>query len=100
MKPLDRANSTENTELPAMTSPPKRTAVKARPRTTALARSPRTGATSADAIRSRAYELYLQRGGGHGRDLDDWLAAEREVAAGPGKAPARRTKASRSTGTM
>jgi hypothetical protein len=27
----------------------------------------------------RAYELYLQRGGGDGRDIDDWLAAEREL---------------------
>jgi hypothetical protein len=32
-----------------------------------------------DRIAARAYELYLQRGGGHGRDTDDWLAAEREV---------------------
>jgi hypothetical protein len=30
-------------------------------------------------IAARAYELYLQRGGGHGRDTDDWLEAEREV---------------------
>ena len=27
----------------------------------------------------RAYELYLQRGGGDGQDMDDWLAAEREL---------------------
>ena len=30
----------------------------------------------------RAYELYLARGGNHGGDFDDWLAAEREVGAG------------------
>jgi hypothetical protein len=30
-------------------------------------------------IAARAYELYQQRGGGHGRDTDDWLEAEREV---------------------
>ncbi len=30
-------------------------------------------------IATRAYELFLQRGGGHGRDFDDWLAAEREL---------------------
>jgi hypothetical protein len=30
-------------------------------------------------IRMRAYELFLQRGGGHGHDQDDWLAAEREL---------------------
>ena len=32
-----------------------------------------------DRIAARAYELYQQRGGSHGRDTDDWLEAEREV---------------------
>lgn len=31
-------------------------------------------------IRRRAYELYEQRGREGGRDLDDWLQAESEVA--------------------
>jgi Protein of unknown function (DUF2934) len=30
-------------------------------------------------IRLRAYELYEQRGGEHGYDLDDWLQAESEL---------------------
>jgi hypothetical protein len=30
-------------------------------------------------IKERAYELYLERGGAAGGDLDDWLAAEREL---------------------
>jgi len=30
-------------------------------------------------IRERAYHLFQSRGGGDGRDLEDWLAAEREV---------------------
>src|SRR5690348_3304084 len=30
-------------------------------------------------IAQRAYELFQQRGGEHGRDLEDWLAAEREL---------------------
>ena len=30
-------------------------------------------------IRQRAYELYAQRGGGEGRELDDWLRAEEEI---------------------
>jgi hypothetical protein len=34
---------------------------------------------SHDAIATRAYELFLERGGDHGRDFDDWLAAEREL---------------------
>ena len=32
-----------------------------------------------DEIRARAYELYLERGGSHGQDFDDWLEAEREL---------------------
>ena len=32
-------------------------------------------------IARRARELYEARGGEHGRDLDDWLAAEREIDA-------------------
>lgn len=30
-------------------------------------------------VRKKAYELYLARGGVDGRDLDDWLEAERIV---------------------
>ena len=30
-------------------------------------------------IERRAYELYLERGGEHGHDSEDWLQAEREV---------------------
>jgi hypothetical protein len=32
-----------------------------------------------DAIARRAYGLYEGRGREHGRDLDDWLRAEREL---------------------
>ena len=34
---------------------------------------------SHDAIATRAYELFLERGAQHGQDWDDWLAAEREL---------------------
>ncbi len=30
-------------------------------------------------IAVRAYEFYLQRGGENGGELDDWLAAEKEL---------------------
>ena len=30
-------------------------------------------------IRIRAYEIYMERGGEPGHDLDDWLQAEREL---------------------
>jgi hypothetical protein len=42
--------------------------------TTAPAASP-----THEAIATRAYELFLQRGADHGQDFDDWLAAEREL---------------------
>ena len=32
-------------------------------------------------IRSRAYEIYLARGAEPGRELEDWLQAERELMA-------------------
>ena len=31
------------------------------------------------AVRNRAYEIYLQRGGQSGYELEDWLQAEREL---------------------
>ena len=30
-------------------------------------------------VRARAYQLYLERGGQHGHDADDWLQAEYEL---------------------
>ena len=35
-------------------------------------------ATETD-IANRAYQLFLERGGEHGRDVDDWLVAQREL---------------------
>lgn len=37
---------------------------------------------SAEQIARRAYELYQQRGGKPGRDMEDWLEAERELRSG------------------
>lgn len=34
---------------------------------------------SEEDIRVQAYRRYLERGGGNGRDFDDWLEAEREL---------------------
>jgi hypothetical protein len=45
---------------------------------------PHAEATSAnhalnhDEVRRRAYEIYLERGGVPGQELEDWLQAERE----------------------
>lgn len=41
--------------------------------------TPAAGAPSDDDIRERAYHRYLQRGGGHGLDFEDWVEAEREL---------------------
>lgn len=35
--------------------------------------------TDDEAVRSRAYEKYEERGREQGHDLDDWLDAEREL---------------------
>jgi hypothetical protein len=37
---------------------------------------------SHEQIRLRAYEIYLERGGLAGNELDDWLQAERELERG------------------
>ena len=34
---------------------------------------------SSEEIARRAYELFLERGGSHGADQDDWYRAEREL---------------------
>ena len=41
--------------------------------------TPKQDVPTREQIAQRAYELYQQRGGQHGRDLEDWLAAEREL---------------------
>lgn len=38
----------------------------------------RSSAARQEAIRRRAHEIYLERGGRPGGELDDWLRAERE----------------------
>jgi hypothetical protein len=46
------------------------------PDTAAMATAPEPGR---DLVAMRAYELYLARGAADGRELDDWLTAEREL---------------------
>src|SRR2546425_4191414 len=36
---------------------------------------------SGEEIARRAHELYLQRGGEHGKDVEDWVRAEKELSA-------------------
>jgi len=37
------------------------------------------GHPSENDVRVRAYQRYLERGGTHGNDVDDWVEAEREL---------------------
>jgi hypothetical protein len=67
----------------------KQTASKAKPKT------PLQPDITHEQIAMRAYELFLQEGGAHGRHLDHWLHAERELSAfmeQPPKRAATRTR--------
>ena len=48
------------------------------PASTSQTQSQSTNPTWA-AIAARAFALYCERGGQHGRDVEDWLRAEREL---------------------
>ncbi|SRR5581483_7845350 len=50
-----------------------------RPGAEALTSESMASEPSEEDIRMRAYHRYLERGGGHGADFDDWLEAEREL---------------------
>ncbi|MCC7126981.1 MAG: DUF2934 domain-containing protein [Acidobacteria bacterium] len=39
------------------------------------------GAPTAEEIAAEAYRIYLDRGGQHGQDMNDWLEAERRLSA-------------------
>jgi hypothetical protein len=42
-----------------------------------------------DGIARRAYEIYLQRGGQNGQDVEDWLRAEKEISGQPADVQAK-----------
>jgi Protein of unknown function (DUF2934) len=44
---------------------------------------------SIEEVSKQAYELYLQRGGEHGRDIEDWVRAEKELSAELNVEPAK-----------
>jgi Protein of unknown function (DUF2934) len=60
-------------------STPKKSETKAATETQATGKAP----TEAQ-IRARAHEIYVQRGGQNGSELDDWLQAERELRGSAG----------------
>lgn len=64
-----------------MKAPQTRTA----PRSKAMDVPPTT-----DQIAQRAHEIFMARGAAHGRDLDDWLQAERELREPNGRRRSRK----------
>ena len=58
---------------------------------------PEQSATHAE-IEKRAYEIYLERGGEHGRHLEHWLLAEEELVRSRPGSSAGRTKQDRVPG--
>jgi hypothetical protein len=44
---------------------------------------------SGEEIASRAHQLYLQRDGEHGKDVEDWVRAEKELSEEPLAAPTK-----------
>ena len=54
-----------------------------KPQDTPIVQAP-DAAPTPEAIRERAHQIYLARGSVAGRDLDDWLQAERELKAAKG----------------
>ena len=44
---------------------------------------------SGEEIARGAHVLYLQRGGEHGKDIEDWVRAEKELSDGPVAGPAK-----------
>jgi Protein of unknown function (DUF2934) len=44
---------------------------------------------SGEEIARRAHELYVQRGGEHGKDVEDWVTAEKELSNEPVAEPAK-----------
>jgi hypothetical protein len=49
-------------------------------------------APAREEIELRAYQIYVERDGAHGQDVEDWLQAERELVEKYGK-PVQKAKA-------
>lgn len=86
-KTTTRPKVAPKAEPPALPAAPKLRARAAAPKKTAdkvvvadAAESTiLSSAPTEEQIRVRAYERYLERGGGHGMDFEDWMEAQREL---------------------
>ena len=64
----------------ALSMPKRKSVDSGQGATPALAGDSIVASGERERIASRAYELYLSRGGAHGQAEEDWLIAEREVS--------------------
>jgi hypothetical protein len=62
------------------TTPSEATASNVRATLDALSKQAPGRRPTREDVARRAYEIYLQRGGTHGYDIEDWLTAERELS--------------------
>jgi hypothetical protein len=69
--------------MPTKKPSPSTPTPRARKTTNGASRTKQAAPSRADRIAQRAYELYEARGGSHGSDVEDWLAAEAFVDAEP-----------------
>ena len=61
-----------------MNKPIEKSSVRSEPQTA-------EGHPTREEIELRAHQIYVERGGAHGQDVNDWLQAERELLEKHGK---------------
>jgi hypothetical protein len=69
--------------------------VQVAPSATRKARAAKSAPTL-EQIQARAYEIYLERRGAAGNQIEDWLRAERELAAGGPTKPSTASRTAKS----
>jgi hypothetical protein len=57
-------------------------------------RASKAAAPTIEQIQFRAYEIFLERGGAAGNEIEDWLRAERELTA-PAAKPRKTVRAAK-----
>jgi hypothetical protein len=78
-------NPVANTREMSMSSKSRRNGMTEPQATSIQAETPEASVGNAardEDVRRRAYEIYLERGEQPGREIDDWLEAERELEGG------------------
>ena len=76
---LERRSTMAKRKSQTKVDPPPSEATDTSTKPRSSGRAKRSVEPSHDDIRRRAYERYLERGGGPGSEVDDWLQAEQEL---------------------